>query len=121
MSEFKQEKDLNKMISIALGIKQKVEPDGRLNPVSKEYFYQLYLLKDAGFIEFNEKLSSSGYSLTKIKITNRGHEFIDTYSQKDKYQEIKEFAKEQGEELSKVPLKLLVPIATKYIENQFGI
>lgn len=121
MTELKQEKKIERMILILKHIKSNVKPNGSLSPINDDDFYQLYLLRDSGYIEFNDKGTSSGYIISKIKITNRGHEFIETLGDNVVLEYVKEETKSAGRKFNELAIDVIFKMGQKYVESTLGL
>lgn len=84
--------------------------------------YQYYLMKDSGLLEYNAKGIGDGLiSYLNVRITSLGHDFIDTFENEDNFEGAKEFAKEKGQELLKLPLEMMLDLGKLYIKQQLGL
>lgn len=122
MSEVTQKKDLDRIIHLAKYVRDNERPNAMIEAVSESDFYQFYLMRDNGMIEFNYTVADGVYYfLNKVNLTNKGHDFLDTFENKDDYEGIKNFAKSKGKKLVDLPLDIAFKLGSKWLENQMGI
>ncbi|UJS28824.1 hypothetical protein L2Z53_05595 [Macrococcoides canis] len=121
MTQNQQEKKIEKMILILKYIKSNVKPNGSISPINDDDFYQLYLLRDSGYIEFNDKNTSSGYVISKIKITNSGHAFIETLGDNKVLEYVKEETKSAGRKFNELAIDTIFKMGQKYLESTLGL
>ncbi|MFA7745119.1 DUF2513 domain-containing protein [Salinicoccus roseus] len=115
-------KDLDRIIELGKHIRESERPNAFIEFVNERDFYQYYLMRDNGMIEFTYTVADGEYYfLNKVNLTNKGHDFLDTFENKDDYEEIKEFAKKKGKRLVDLPLDIAFKIGTKWLENQMGL
>lgn len=122
MSEVTQKKDLDRIIYLAKYVRDNEKPNAMIEAVSESDFYQFYLMRDNGMIEFNYTVADGVYYfLNKVNLTNKGHDFLDTFEDKDDYEGIKNFAKSKGKKLVDLPLDIAFKLGSKWLENQMGL
>lgn len=122
MREITQTKDLDRIIELAKHVRDNEKPNALLEAVSEYDFYQFYLMRDNEMIEFSYTVADGVYYfLNKVNLTNKGHDFLDTFEDKNDYENIKKFAKDKGKRLADLPLDIAFKIGTKWLENQMGI
>jgi len=83
--------------------------------------YQLYLMQDAGLLNYKLSKCKFGKFYHDIKITSLGHDFIDAFENRDNFEGTKKFAKEKGQELLKLPIDVMIGLGKQYLKQQLGL
>lgn len=118
----KQDKNLERIIELLKHIRNEVEPGGSVEEISSYDQYQYYLMKDNEIIEYKMYSMGDGVvGITGVRITNKGHDFLESLGNGKNYEKIKEIAKKRGQKLTEIPLDMAYKLGVKWLENELGL
>lgn len=115
-------RDLDRMRELLIYIKFEDDLPMLLEVDNNHDRYQYYLMRDGGLLEFEiYPIGSNQIRYTNMKITNKGHYFIDNIINEKDYEGLKKIAAKGGRKLVDLPFDLIFKLSQKYLEQQIGL
>lgn len=122
MKRSTQKKNLARIIELAEQSRRNEQPNAMVDMVNGSDFYQYHLMQNNGMVDFDYSVAGDDwYFLSNAQLTDKGHEFIETFGDQDKYDDVKNLAKEQGERLTDLPLDEMMDLASEQLESELKL